>query len=704
MTKDRPSGSPAKIDPVLKPELLAPAGGPASWAAAVEAGADAVYCGLDRFSARSVAENFSLAELSGLIKESRKQGVKVYLALNSLIKEAELPEAYKLMMAAAEMEPDAFIIQDPGLAALCRRHAHRVALHASTLTAVHTLDGLKALKYLGFARAVLPREMSLKDIAELCQRSPLGLEIFIHGAMCFSFSGLCLMSSFLGGRSAARGSCTQPCRRSYQNAGRPRTFFSLSDFSAATLMAQIRKTPLAALKIEGRMKGPDSVGRVVSAYRLLLDAPDGRFEEAVEEARSLLAKAPGRSLAEGGYLAGEAFSQALFDRQAVSGIPVGAITPDGPGQGAVELISPVSVGDRLRLVASVGLTGEPFKLKKLLKDGEAVDSAEAGETVTVVVSESDEANAPRGELYLTGSSALEKKFLGGQSVKNLKSAAARYKPSNIALPPDLAGTLSRQALPGRSQPLWFWLDGPKDLDEILKFRPAKIVMPLTAENVKELSKQRKRFGSLSDFVWSLPPLLFGRSQEKIRREAAKLVELGARDFLISNLGQAALLDRLKAGLKIWGDHRLGILNHLAAQSLSSMGLSGVTISLEADQETVEKLSQADLGGGVLMYLYGRPALFTSRSRPPSLKRGPVVSQRGEKFWTAEDGEAFILQSEHRVFIGGLLRAPKPKGFVGLLVDFRREPNLLEAARRVKKAIDQGRGSPGLSFNFKRGLQ
>ena len=105
-----------------------------------------------------------------------------------------------------------------------------------------------------------------------------------------------------------------------------------------------------------------------------------------------------------------------------------------------------------------------------------------------------------------------------------------------------------------------------------------------------------------------------------------------------------------------------------------------------------------------MYLYGRPALFTSRFRPPSLKRGPVVSQRGEKFWTAEDGDAFILQSEHRVFIGGVLKTPKPKGFVGLLVDFRREPNILEAARRVKKAIDQGRGSPGLSFNFKRGLQ
>jgi hypothetical protein len=174
--------------------------------------------------------------------------------------------------------------------------------------------------------------------------------------------------------------------------------------------------------------------------------------------------------------------------------------------------------------------------------------------------------------------------------------------------------------------------------------------------------------------------------------------------MIANLGQAALLDRLKPDLKIWGDHRLGVLNHLAAKSLSDLGLAGVTISLEVDLDTLQRLSQADLGGGVLMYLYGRPGLFTSRFRPPSLRRGPVVSQRGEKFWTAEDGEAFILQSEHRVYLGSILKTPKPRGFVGLIVDLRREPNPVEATRRLKKAIDQGRGAPGLSYNLKRGLQ
>ena len=123
----------------------------------------------------------------------------MYLALNSLVKESELAQAYRAMMAAAEMEPDALIIQDPGLASLARSHCPSIPLHASTLTAVHNLDGLKALKFLGYSRAVLPREMTLKEIAELAPRSPLPLEIFVHGALCFSFSGLCLMSSFWGG-------------------------------------------------------------------------------------------------------------------------------------------------------------------------------------------------------------------------------------------------------------------------------------------------------------------------------------------------------------------------------------------------------------------------------------------------------------------------------------------------------------------------
>jgi putative protease len=685
------------------PEILAPAGGPASWAAAVKAGADAVYVGLERFSARTYAENFTLPELKGVIDESRRLGVRVYLAFNSQIKDGELAEAFKMLCAAADMEPDGFIIQDLGLAALARQHCPSIPRHASTLTAVHNLDGLAVLDSLEFSRAVLSRELTLPEIAHLSQKSPLDVEIFIHGALCFSFSGLCLMSSFLGGRSALRGGCTQPCRRMYQNAGRQKTFFSPSDFMGLPFIPQLKKLPITSLKIEGRMKGPDYVGAVVRAYRLALDADEEHFDEVCRQMVEELQAIPGRTNGPG-YMAGTPMAPALWDGHNASGLKLGQASPAGAGLVSLTLAAPMRLLDRVRLAAGPGEEGQAYKIRQMWLDGATVEAAEAGAVVTLALGGED--GPPlSGQLYKIGSGSLEKELLASMEVKRLKAAAKDFKPDFRNVPAKVFGPRGSAApAAAKNHPLWLWLDGPNNLQDMLKFRPRKIILPLTTENAKELHRQRKMLSSFSDFVWSLPPLLLGRSQEKIRKEAGKLLEMGHRDFMVSNIGQIALLSRLNSSLKLWGDHRLGVLNHLAGESLHDLGLAGVTLSLECDQDTYQKLAQSSFSGGVLMYLYGRPALFTARYRPPSLKRGPIISQRGEKYWTAEDGEAFILQSEHRVFMGSLLRASKPKGFVGFIVDLRREPNPLEAARRLRKAIDQGRGSPGLAFNYKRGLK
>ncbi len=178
------------------PELLAPVGSKASWAAALMNGADAVYAGLNDFSARSYADNFSLAEMKALIAESHREGVRVYVAFNSLVKEGELKEAWKLLAACAAFGPDALIIQDLGLARLAARHFPSIPRHASTLTAVHSLPGLITLEKAGFSRAVLARELAFDEVEALTRYSPIGVEVFVHGALCFSFSGLCLMSSF----------------------------------------------------------------------------------------------------------------------------------------------------------------------------------------------------------------------------------------------------------------------------------------------------------------------------------------------------------------------------------------------------------------------------------------------------------------------------------------------------------------------------
>ncbi|MBU2548115.1 MAG: U32 family peptidase, partial [Proteobacteria bacterium] len=272
------------IEPHRLPELLAPAGSPATWAAAVEAGADAVYLGLKDFSARAFAANFTLDDLARLVPLSHDRGVKVFVAFNSLLKEEELTPALRLLDGLSRIGPDALIMQDLGLFRLVKRHYPQFEVHASTLTATHNLAGLRVLAGLGYDRAVLARELTFSEIEDLAARSPIGLEVFIHGALCFSFSGLCLMSSFLGGKGSLRGACTQPCRRRYATGKKSGYFFSPTDLDASTLMLRIRNLPLAALKIEGRMKGAQYVSHVVRAYRMLLDAPADRMEEALAEA------------------------------------------------------------------------------------------------------------------------------------------------------------------------------------------------------------------------------------------------------------------------------------------------------------------------------------------------------------------------------------------------------------------------------------
>jgi putative protease len=642
--------------------------------------------------------------MSGVIRQSHELGVKVYLAFNSLIKQNELPQAYQTLLALAAMEPDAFIIQDLGLASLATRHCPKIPLHASTLTAVYSRAGLTALQKLGFQRAVLPRELSLREIDNLIRAEIMPLEVFVHGSMCFSFSGLCLFSSFLGGRSALRGACAQPCRRSYANGSKRGTLFSAADLMAAETLPLLRSWPLGALKIEGRMKGPDYVSRVVGAYRLLLDCAEEDFAAALERARSILGEVAGRPTSRG-FLDGP--SSALVS-QGAAGLKVGFFQPQGADRGQVKLERPIYLKDRLRLVPIAGQEGLAFKLKKMLLEGQETPMAEAGSLVTIFVSTEKDApdapNLPKGTLYLTTSGQEEKTYLAKESVKKVRQWAQGYHLKNINPPRELTTKETARDNFPFPRHLWYWLGQLDALPEILPYSPERLVIALTPANARSFSRYKKTLRSGPQVMWSFPALLFSNGWEKIRREVTRLIDQGFRDFMVANLGQAEFLSSLGANLKIWGDHRLGPLNHLTEAALERLGLSGVTLSPEMDLETYQGLAKKPGSGSVLLYLFGRPALFTSRYQPLGLKRGPIVSPRGEKYFAATEGDAFILQSETRIFLGGCLKSPAPRRLAGLLIDLRLEPRPGELARLVKKAVAEGRGGFGSGFNLKRGLR
>jgi putative protease len=241
-------------------EILAPAGSPESLKAALNAGADAVYLGLGSFSARRNAKNFTAEQLNEAARICRLSGVKLFLTLNTLVYDDEIPEIRKAVQIASEASVDAFIIQDLALLSLIKEKK----IHASTQMTITSIAGAEAARKLGFSRVVLARELSLKEIAEIVRSVEIETEVFIHGALCVSLSGQCLMSSFFGGRSANRGLCAQPCRLSFK-AGKVENALSLKDLSVIKSIKKLEEIGVTSVKIEGRMKSPEYVSAATSA-------------------------------------------------------------------------------------------------------------------------------------------------------------------------------------------------------------------------------------------------------------------------------------------------------------------------------------------------------------------------------------------------------------------------------------------------------
>ncbi|MCX5781354.1 MAG: U32 family peptidase, partial [Elusimicrobia bacterium] len=242
-------------------ELLAPVGSKESFITAIRAGADAVYIGVPDFNARISASKISFYDLEVLISHAHEKKVKVFLALNTLIKHEEIHDVVKNITYIEHLKPDALIIQDLGIAGIIRKYFPEIQLHASTQMAVHNRMGVDFLAQHGFKRAILARELSFAELNIIAKGSPIPLEVFCHGALCFSLSGMCLFSSFIGGLSGNRGRCTQPCRRRWQNGKNLGYLFSPRDLELAGHIGKLKKIGIASFKIEGRMRSSEYVYR-----------------------------------------------------------------------------------------------------------------------------------------------------------------------------------------------------------------------------------------------------------------------------------------------------------------------------------------------------------------------------------------------------------------------------------------------------------
>ncbi len=366
-----------------KPELLAPCGSLEAFFAAMESGADAVYAGLREFSARARAKNFTLGQMARMLAYAHNRDRKIYITLNTLIKEQELTPLVETLAELARLRVDGVIVQDMAVARLVRNHFPSIPLHASTQMTIHNLPGVKLLEELGFERVVLARELQLIDIASIAAQTATELEIFVHGALCFCVSGQCHFSSLLGGHSGNRGRCAQPCRRLYSHRSKEGYYFSPNDLSALELVPDLIAAGVASLKIEGRMKSADYVAKVIKAYRLMLDSAEPARKEALTAAKALLKESFGRTPTKGFLASAHPADIANPWLRGGTGHFSGEVRQARQGHISFETRDALRVGDRLRLQPKTDQAGQAWTLRELFVNRKKVHECPGGTLVEV---------------------------------------------------------------------------------------------------------------------------------------------------------------------------------------------------------------------------------------------------------------------------------------------------------------------------------
>lgn len=374
------------------PELLSPVGDFDCLKAAVQNGADAVYFGADSFSARAFSTNFRLDQLAEAINYAKLRNVKTNLALNTLIKNDELEEAIHIVEIAYEAGIDAIIVQDLGLAKYLIENFPDLPIHASTQMTIYNLEGAKLAEKLGFSRVVLARELSISEIENICKNTNIEIEVFIHGALCMSYSGQCLLSSMIGGRSGNRGTCAQPCRLPYTlvKADVVSTenldsgyILSTRDVCGLDFIPRLIKAGVKSFKIEGRMKSPEYVATVTKIYRKYIDLALSNEKYSIDYTdKKILMQVFNRGGFSNGHLQDEYNDELVYSEKPNNmGLYLGTVEKFNSEKGLISLTSNevLSVGDTISLEKETGV----YTISELMLGHSNIEESSPFQPVTI---------------------------------------------------------------------------------------------------------------------------------------------------------------------------------------------------------------------------------------------------------------------------------------------------------------------------------
>jgi putative protease len=668
------------------PELLAPAGNIESFFAALENGADAVYVGYRHFNARALAANFTLEDIARLKEYAHNHGVKLYVALNAALREEEIEEIVDTLSGLSQVEPDGLIIQDGAIARLCQLHFPNLSLHASTLMTVHNSAGVEQLQSMGFQRVVLARELTIEELASIATSTTLELEIFIHGALCYSYSGLCLASSFYGGRSSVRGRCVQPCRRLYRSGRHQGYFFSPNDLSAIDLIPRLRQLRLAAFKIEGRMKPASYVAAVVRAYRLVLDSPPGDETKAIAEARRLLKEAYGRKPTQG-FLSADRLGEIITPhRSGASGRIAAKVEWVRDNRMGLRLHCPLAVGDRLRLESNEEVEKTAFTIRDMVVKGKHPTEASTGTVVAV----------PRIRDARLGDRVFK---TGSKSGKSPSPAKLRRLLKEKTSTPRLAGSIAvietkipPQPRKGKSDKqastLYLRLSHLGGLNAGLDSGADWILLQATKSNLNSLSKRKMALSKRSRVFWGLPAIIHQKDLEFYREQVGILQQTGHNQWLVANWAHFRLFSRPPDA--IIADYTFNVLNSHAAFLLNEMGCQRVILSLENDRNNLRKLAPAIQRLTPLATVFGWPALFTSRLGVKPREGSAIWGSNRNRLQHSRQAEITSVRSDRPLCLFEHLMELGKMGVMDFVVDLRGQRFQGHELNNIMKGLDRQR--------------
>ncbi|MDR2601484.1 MAG: U32 family peptidase [Spirochaetaceae bacterium] len=694
-----------------KIELLSPAGSPECLNAAVGEGADAVYLGLKTFNARLRSANFAYSQYEGALRSLHKMGKKLYVAVNTVFEQRESDRMYQLLKYLSQTGPDAVIAQDLGVIKMAHSYFPDIKIHASTQMNVSSSEAVKTLSQYGVKRFVLARELSAKEIESVSKGANAEIEVFVHGALCVSSSGLCLFSSFLGGKSANRGLCTQACRRLYStDSEESGYYFSPGDLQLIENVKTLAGLGVSAFKIEGRMKSAEYVAAVTSAYRLVLDAldaPENVYEKAVGRALEILKGDFARSKTTYLFNDDAGFSWLEPSQNGGTGIFLGKIEKTyGPPENPLAIIQGCDVaveeGDSIRLHSANDLRRVSCKISFAQKKGSVLrisipEGFKAGDSVYLIQKKAK--NRRYSDVIPHNLNAF-KKQPGFDSAPAMEIAPLK-KSRNYA---KNAGSELKEGL-------YVFVSCIKDLYIAQTYRASGVIVPWNKET--EASVIRHQSGPLpfknEKIIFFLDPVTTDEEDEKLAASLPVLLRNGYKFFIVNNLSQFYFLKKT-AGAKIIAGPYIYTFNRYSLSLALDLGAEFFITPLENNRQNLEKTFLPRDRSRAFITIYGNPALFRIRAGlGPAYKFKHFTDNHEDVFrisslFAAKSATNTIVTTEKPFSITDKTPFLKQAGFSRFILDFSTAPLKKHIFKDVLKSVENAAPIYGSSrFNWKNGF-